>query len=417
MALFERWYGRILREKLKRPYVHILFGARQAGKSTLVKSLLPAGTLEINLADPGRRSRYLADPGELISECKSAPRTNKPHYVFIDEAQTVPAIFDAVQFLYDEDKTRWRFVLCGSSARKLRMTGANLLPGRSLIHHLYPLMLLERPAKEAADNRQPVDFPLRLVWSRLGPKEKFPMDSLLVRLAYGELPGVVTSPHKDRADILKSYATVHLEEEIRREALVKDWGGFVRFLRLAAAESGQILNYTSISQEAGVSQPTVKTYYQLLEDMFMGFSVPAYSKSPRKNLLSTPKFFFFDLGVRHAAAGFSPSTEAVMANPGSFFEQWVGIELWKRLRYSGEGSLFHQRSKDGAEVDFIVEHKHKLVPIEVKWTERPSLKDARHMLKFLQEKRGQAIHGYLICRCPRPLRLHENITALPWFCL
>ena len=168
---------------------------------------------------------------------------------------------------------------------------------------------------------------------------------------------------------------------------------FVRFLQLAARESGQILNYAAISHETGISQPTVKNYYQLLEDMFVGFRVPAYSRSPRKNLLSTPKFFLFDLGVRHTAAGLKPSADLVHANPGPLFEQWVGIELWKRLQYLGEGTLFYQRTRDGAEVDFIVEHGGRLTPIEVKWTERPSLSDARHLLTFLGEHPRNARRG------------------------
>jgi len=328
----------------------------------------------------------------------------------------VPAIFDAVQALYDADKTRWRFVLCGSSARKLRLTGANLLPGRSLVHHLYPLTLAEHPAKEGKSPHatSPLPFP----WSEgEAATHPFPEWDLLTRLAYGALPGIVAAEPQDRPGLLKAYAFVHLEEEIRREALVKDWGAFVRFLQLAAVESGQMLNYANISQETGISQPTVKSHYQLLEDMFVGLRVPAYSKSPRKNLLSTPKFLFFDLGVRHAAAGLNPSVETVKANPGPVFEQWVGIELWQRLQYLGEGKLYHQRSRDGAEVDFIMERGGKLTPMEVKWTENPTVHDARHLLAFLQEKKKDAQHGYVICRCPRPLQLHDRITALPWFCL
>jgi predicted AAA+ superfamily ATPase len=104
-------------------------------------------------------------------------------------------------------------------------------------------------------------------------------------------------------------------------------------------------------------------------------------------------------------------------NPGVFFEQWVGIELWKRLQYLGEGRLFHLRTKDRAEVDFIIERGDALTPIEVKWSERPTLRDARQLLTFLAEHAKQAKHGYIICRCSRPLRLHDQITALPWFCL
>jgi predicted AAA+ superfamily ATPase len=307
-------------------------------------------------------------------------------------------------------------VLCGSSARKLRLTGANLLPGRSLVHHLYPLTLTEHPAKDASGSRtlSPLPFP-----SHEGPAAgpPFPAWDLMTRLAYGGLPGIVAAEVQDRAHLLKSYALVHLEEEIRREALVKDWGAFVRFLQLAAAESGQILNYAGIAQEAGISQPTVKGYYQLLEDMFVGIRVPAYAKSPRKNLLSTPKFLLFDLGVRHAAAGLTPSPELVRANPGPLFEQWVGLELWNRLQYLGEGRLYHQCTRDGAEVDFIVERGGRLTPIEAKWTENPTLSDARHLLAFLEEKGSEATRGYVICRCPRPLQLHDRVTALPWFCL
>jgi predicted AAA+ superfamily ATPase len=411
--VYDRWYADELRAKLGRPYVHLLFGARQTGKSTLLNGLIPDGALRFNLADPLERSRHLANPGEFAQACRSLPANKKGQFVFVDEAQSAPSIFDAVQSLYDADKTRWRFVLCGSSARKLRMAGANLLPGRSLLHHLYPLTLAEHPAKEGGirNATSPLPFPWR------GEKHHtFPEWDLLDRLAYGALPGIVTAEKQDRPGLLKAYAVVHLEEEIRREALVKDWGAFVRFLQLAAAESGQALNYANISQESGLSQPTVKSHYQLLEDMFVGIRVPAYSKSPRKNVLSTPKFLFFDPGIRHAAAGLTPSVETVKANPGPVFEQWVGIELWKRLQYLGEGNLYHQRTRDGAEVDFIIERSGTLTPVEVKWTEHPAAGDARHLLAFLQEKKT-AHHGYVICRCPRPLQLHERVTALPWFCL
>jgi uncharacterized protein len=240
---------------------------------------------------------------------------------------------------------------------------------------------------------------------------------LPTRLAYGELPGIVAARETDRADLLRTYALVHLEEEIRREALVKDWGAFVRFLALAAAESGRIVNYTSVSNESGVSQPTVKSYYQLLEDMFIGFTVRAFSNSPRKNLLSSPRFLFFDLGVRHAAAGLRPSRNVARAGAPGYFEQWVGMELWKRLAYLGEGALHHFRTKDGSEVDFVIERRGRYTPVEVKYTERPTAKDARHVVAFLEEHRPRARHGFVVCRVPRPLQIQEQVTAIPWFCL
>jgi predicted AAA+ superfamily ATPase len=411
--VFDRWYADTLRKKLSRPYVHVLFGARQTGKSTLLRTLLPAPSLVFDCSDPRERTRLLASAGEFADACLALPRRRTPHVVLVDEAQAVPAVFDAVQYLYDRDRSRWRFVLCGSSARKLRATGANLLPGRSFLHRLYPLTLAEQPAPSigAEGNRVPPSF----AWSTPAVERTvFPAWDIEERLAFGALPGIVAAPKRDRADALRGYAEVHLEEEIRRESMVRDWGAFVRFLRFAARESGNILNFAAIAQETGISQPTIKSYYQLLEDMFVGFRVPGYSGSARKNLLSTPRFLFFDLGVRHAAADLRPSLDTVRADPGPLFEQWVGIELWKRLQYLGQGELQYLRTRDGAEVDYIVRFRETLVPIEVKWTDRPSLSDARHVLAFLADLPKRARRGYVVCRCPRPVQLHEQVLAIPW---
>ena len=413
--MFDRWYAGLLAEKLKRPFVQVMFGARQTGKSTLLNALLPEDTLRIDLSDPAERARHLARPGEFAALCRALPSSTQGRFVFVDEVQSVPSIFDAVQHLYDGDKRRWQFVLCGSSARKLRQTGANLLPGRSFLHHLYPLMLCEHPPPASWPPHEPSPLSLGLAGGALS--NPFPVWDLEERLAYGSLPGIVAAEERDRPELLKAFSVIHLEEEIRREALVRDWGAFLRFLQFAAVGSGQLLNYAAVSQETGISQPTVKAYYQLLEDMFVGFRVPAYARSRRKNLLSTPRFFFFDLGVRHAAAGLFPSPAMVQGNPGPFLEQWVGIELWKRLQYLGEGALYYQRSKDGAEVDFIIERANTVIPIEVKWTENPALQDARHLLAFLDEHPAKGRRGYIICRCARPLELHEKVTALPWPCV
>lgn len=414
--MYDRWYAAELKASLERPFVHLVFGARQTGKTTLLNKVLPPETMRVDFANPAERSRHLADPGLFLKLCQDMPKDREGQCVFVDEAQSVPSVFDAVQHLYDNDKRRWRFVLCGSSARKLRQTGANLLPGRSFFHRLYPLTMAEYPPtpERISYAVSPLPFPWR---GETPPGRLFPASDLETRLAYGELPGVAAAEEVDRARMLTGFALVHLEEEIRREALVKDWGAFVRFMELAAAESGQVLNYANIAQETGLSQPTVKSHYQLLEDMFIGFRVPVYSGSKRKNLLSTPKFSFFDVGVRHAAAGLKASREIVKANPGPLFEQWVGIELWKRLQYLGEGHLHYLRTRDGMEIDFVIEHAGKLIPVEVKWTERPSESDARHLRTFLKEHPKKAEHAYIVCRCTRPQQVCENVTGLPWFCL
>jgi uncharacterized protein len=405
-----RYLAHGLAEKLRYPYVHILFGARQTGKTTLLMDLLNPD-LSYNLADPEERGRLLAQPGLFRRECEALDARGRPATVFVDEAQLVPSVFDAIQVLYDREPQRFLFVLCGSSARKLRESGANLLPGRSLLHRLHPLMLAERPGPGKFGPQKGIVDAASFESSIEG------RDDLPDRLAYGDLPGVLRAPEAIRESLLRSYATIYLEEEIRREGYVKDWGAFLNFLKLAAMESGQSLNYAKIARETGLSQPTVKSHYQLLEDMFVGFRIPAFTRSPRKNLLGHARFCFFDLGVRHAAAGLRPCHDTVLADPGRCFEQWVGLELHRRLGYADQGTLAYYRTRDGMEIDYIVEFEGRFTPIEVKWTGKPTAKDARHVQTFLSEHADQASGGYVVCRCPRPAKLTDRVTAIPWWML
>lgn len=398
MTVRFRSYAATLTRKISMPYVHILFGARQTGKSTLIQSLLPRDATIINLADPVERARFATTPGLFTDLCRGLEAKPEGNYVFVDEAQTLPAIFDAVQYLYDKDKERYRFILCGSSARRLRETGANLLPGRSIRHILHPL--IEAEYSFDSPKREP---------------EYFPWRSLASRLVFGDLPGIaLVDDETTKSDLLKTYTASHLEEEIRRETIIKDWSQFLRFLRFASGDSGGIVNLSAISRESGVKAAQVKNYYQLLEDMFVGFTVSAFSGSARKSALSSPRFFFFDNGVRNAAAGLPLTIDTVNADPGRLFEHWVGCQLWRKLSYEGSGTLSYYRTTDGAEVDFIVENHDEILPIEVKWTESPTLRDARHLRSFIREHAPRCRRGIIISRCPHRLALDENITALPW---
>ena len=165
--MIARWPESKWRKDFTRPYVQIVFGARQTGKSTLIRSLLPEGATVVDLSDPRERGLYLNDPGRFITLCRSLPARGPATWVFVDEAQSVPSIFDSVQHLYDREKQRWHFILCGSSARKLRQTGANLLPGRSFLHRLFPLTRIERPPP----NPRSLSMGLRH-WHCRGPKKK-----------------------------------------------------------------------------------------------------------------------------------------------------------------------------------------------------------------------------------------------------
>ena len=196
--MFTRLLGSTLEKALCKPFVHILFGARQTGKSFLIRHLIPDPSLKYDFSNPAERTRLLADPGVLIRECEALITRSEPHFVVVDEAQNVPEVFDSVQYLYDQDKTRWRFVLLGSSARKMRLSGANLLPGRALLHKMMPLVMAERPSNRASECMTPI---------RTGEvaSPQFPDAELMERLAYGELPGVVLLSGEDRGEILRSY--------------------------------------------------------------------------------------------------------------------------------------------------------------------------------------------------------------------
>jgi len=437
MNHYERAFSSLFAQKISLPFVHILFGARQTGKSTLIRNLLPENALILDLSDPVQRARFAARPGHLIELYQSLPEASASRCIFIDEAQTVPELFDAVQYIFDDEKLRLenrqrtRFILCGSSARRLRQTGTNLLPGRSILYHLYPLMSGEyAPIKLPG---YPVGSLLEkgsaipALWNATASYDNafppFPRRSLEDRLIFGDLPAIATESAVEsasvslRADLLRTYASAYIEEELHRETRIREWGPFLRFLSFSAAESGRIVNFAGIAKETGLSAPTIKAHYQLLEDMFLGFTVPAFSGSPRKAVLSSPRFFYFDLGVRNAAAGLSFSVDTLKADPGPLFEQWVGVELHKRLSYGGEGQLFYFRTSGGAEVDFIVERKGTLYPIEVKWTENPTKQDARHLESFIAEHADRTPQGYILCRCRYPQRISDRVTALPWWAL
>src|SRR5207247_3352319 len=158
---------------------------------------------------PGQRAGHLRDPDPLVQRCRALPRTKAPAVVVLDEAQNVPAIFDAVQHLYDSDTARWRFVLCGSSARKLRVTGANLLPGRSMLYRIYPLVVPERPFPEAGPAKER-DSPLPLPSSRV-KEPRLPPTDLVTRLTFGELPGIAEAPRRARAALLSACCLEYLE--------------------------------------------------------------------------------------------------------------------------------------------------------------------------------------------------------------
>lgn len=401
-----KYYNRWIEGDLARPgsarKVRLVFGARQTGKSTLLRRLAGPRGVAIDLQDSARRLEFERRPrafSELVMSVKGRQPT-----VLVDEIQKVPALLEEIQWLHDRHPGRFRFVLTGSSARRLRASSANLLPGRSHLFNLFPVLQAERGARSRV-----LPLPDRQAAAN------FPRHSLDELLLYGSLPGVLLESREARKRTLEAYSELYIEEEIRREGLVRDVGAFSRFLELAAGESGQIMNLSGVSKESGVPITTLRLFYQVLVDTFVGYWLPPYAGRDRSRLLKTPRFYFFDLGVRNAAAHLPLSADLIKLQSGKLLEHWTGLELYHRCKLLGHGyRLGFWRTVGGAEVDFVIETPRETIPVEVKWTDRPSLSDARHLAHFIELHPSRARQAFIVCRVGESRQLTERITAIPW---
>ncbi len=293
---------------------------------------------------------------------------------------------DGVQFLID--KNLGQFILTGSSARKLRHNkNINLFPGRVIQFYLDPFTLEEVPKP----------YP---------PVEGF--------LLYGSLPAIhLENDTYFREEELDSYVELYPEEEVRAEALVRNIGTFENFLQLAAIESGNIVNFDKISHDVGVARTTIASYYQILEDCLIAERIEPYTESKtRKKLIKSPKYMLFELGLRRLAAREPPTLPQKYL--GTLFEQFIGIELirWSRLQRQ-KTTVHFWRDSSGPEVDWLLCRARELLPIEVKWTETPSNRDAKHLELFLHEYKI-ATRAYVVCRVSKPQTLSERIEAISW---
>lgn len=395
------YYSRFLEQKIKLSTAHkvlLLFGARQTGKTTLLRHLMREGNVRfINLQDRRLRRRYETDQGLLLRELEAEAGIST---VVIDEIQKVPELLEDVQLLFDNDPSRWNFILTGSSTRRLKRGSANLLPGRSIAHTLTPVL--------QAECRPSILLPVAL------PAEpRFLQRSLEDCLLFGSLPGLYSQGRESWAETLATWADLYIENEIRQENIVRDMGAFSRFIELAALESGRIVNYTKMASAVGVAVNTLRNFFQVLEDTFLGIRVPPFTETRRRVALA-PRFVLFDMGIRHALAGLRMSEELIRVGAGELFEQWVISELCHRATALGPGySVSSWRTSGGAEVDAILRTPDEVIPVEIKWTDNPRPSDGRHVETFLDLHPG-AHRGFVVCRSPSRQALTARVTALPW---
>ncbi len=360
-----------------------LFGARGTGKSTLLRSLSQfKGCLYIDLLKPSQEEIYSLDPEALIRQTQ---HLTKRDWVVIDEVQKCPKLLDVIHGLIEDKKIN--FALTGSSSRKLKHGGANLLAGRAVVFSMFPLTYFELQNKL----------------------------SLAEILNWGTLPKILefsTGLEKNR--YLKSYVHTYLKEEIQVEQVVRKLEPFRLFLPVAAQMDGQILNYSKIAKDVGADHKTIANYYQILVDTNLGFLLDSYHKSVRKVQHETPKFYFFDTGVKRALEKqINIPLEPKTTTYGNAFEAWFVNECHRyNSYYELDYSFSYLRTKDGAEIDLIIETPDKKIfLIEIKSASKIDADHLKHLISFKKDFIG----AEFICACDVSRKeMRDEIQILPW---
>lgn len=363
-----------------------ILGPRQTGKTTLVNtSLIDTPHLKIDLLQHKEFARYAKNINLFRKEVDFGISNSKFNTVFVDEIQKLPPLLDEIHSLIEKHSGRLKFILTGSSARKLKRTGVNLLAGRAWMFHLFPLTHIE-----------------------LG--DKFELDKVL---HYGSLPQIMEETPEQARLTLDAYAETYLKEEIAQEAIVRNLGNFNRFLELAASESGNIINYTTLAREVGLSSNTIKGYYQILEDTLLSLTIPPFITSARKRITKHPKVYIFDIGIintftKRISAELIPGTDLY----GRLFEHFIILELARLIHYCGrEIKMSFLRMHSGLEIDLILQEHDNITAVEIKSTSSPYTSDIKNLINFKKEFSKAKL--YLVCTTPRPYEI-EGVQILPW---
>jgi predicted AAA+ superfamily ATPase len=372
-------FKRLLSERLPRSSF-FLFGPRQVGKTTLLADV--EHVLHIDLLDPDEQLAFNKDPGLLRARLAATSEGT----VVVDEVQRVPRLLDVIQPLLDRPRAP-RFILSGSSARKLRRGQANLLGGRLGSLALHPLTVAE-----------------------LG--DAFRLDSAL---AFGTLPRVCTILGEGDQDgaraLLRAYVTTYLREEVKAEALVRSLHGFQSFLDVAAAQFAAQVSFSGVGRDAGAAYATVREFYGILEDTLLGFFLPPFARSERKRMSLAPKFYFFDTGVTRALLGTLRDPPSPLER-GRLFEQWFVQEVWRLNDYgTKDWRLSFWRTSHGAEVDLVVQHGGKARgAFECKSTPSVASRDLGGLFAFRELHPGVPLH--VVAPVKAPARL-DDVLVLP----
>lgn len=364
----------------------LLLGPRMTGKSTLLRQVL-ADALIIDLLQPAVHRELAARPERLADLVRGA-RTD-PHgqrIVVVDEVQKIPELLDEAHRLIESDPAL-RVVLTGSSARKLRRTGVNLLAGRAAPLQMFALCQPERASH---------------------PAVKVPLERALL---HGSLPFALLDAEPARA--LHDYVSTYIEQEVLAEGLTRNYGAFARFLEVAAATNGEQVVFANIGRDAEVPARTVADYYQLLDDTLLGTTLPPFTATSARKAVTTAKFYFFDVGVAHAL---QRRTSLAPASPewGKALEHLIYCELRAAISYQGlfDLRLSFWRSQTQHEVDFVVSAgREPLLGVEVKAARRIEKRDLRG-LRALGEEFAN-MRRLVVCQATAESTLDDGTRILP----
>jgi len=360
-----------------------LWGARQTGKSSFLKSHFP-NSIYYDLLDTHEVLRLTKLPYLLKEEVLSVDKQKLKYPIIIDEVQKVPELLNEVHWLIENAETQ--FILCGSSARKLKTQATNLLGGRAWQYHFYPLVFAEIN-----------DF------------------DLLRALQNGLIPNHYLSKKEFIADYLQAYVDVYLTDEIRNEGLVRNLAGFFRFLDVAGLCNGEMINVSNIARDCGIDRTTVQGFYQILVDTLLGYFIYPFRKRVKRDLISaTPKFYLFDVGVANYLAR-QTVIELKGEIAGKSLEHYILMELVAYLGMSRKRvNISYWRTKTGLEVDFILGDAE--IAIEVKISENVHQQDLKGIIAFCEEHPNAK--SLIISQDKKIRQLIVNpkliMTIMPW---
>ncbi len=361
-----------------------LLGPRQTGKSTLIRHWLKKKKFfEIDLLNTQLYFKYSTHPQQLHADLTYQIEENSIKHIFIDEIQKIPELLNVVHSLIEKYKVQ--FILTGSSAKKLKKLHANLLGGRAIVLKLFPLIYAEI-------------------------NDQYEFEEIL---KYGTLTGLFSDSEKIKQKKLNAYVETYLKEEISQEGFIRNLPVFSRFLKLAGQTFSQLINFENVSRESGINAKTVAAYYQILEDTLIGYYLPCWDRSVRKQLSKHSKFYFFDNGVT-TTLNDSLTHKLSPELQGANFEQLMINEIRAVLHYTfSELQLHFWRTQAGNEVDLVLSRGGKpIAAIEFKNKKKLSNTDMSGLNSFSEEY-PDVKNIFCIADIDLPYKL-KNIKCLPW---